>query len=391
MHNRFDFSSRTKEIIAGRAGYQCSFPGCNRVLIGPGKNKDEITCIGECAHIFSAADGGPRGKDFLTEEKIKSAENGIYLCRNHHKIIDDNSGNEYPPSVLLGYKAQHETMIARQLGKYPSSLFWINEISLNFPKAFNNKITVRLGKITHIYGTNNSGKTCFCKCIYESINNKHDYITDDYSISYKIDSQFENNFIYSSSEEDGYQYYFKKDIYPICPINIKTIYLSKPIRLTKDHVKDISRCFNLESEIILSILKNEYFEGLSTKKVKISIKREKPYLERRISIQNKQGLSIDLEHCAGSEIAKLLTDIGIILSRFFSYQSTVLYMIDWGNICMLDDKNMNEVLTLIEANENIFQTIIISPDEMPKLKWTGWTFAKFINMAPDTTIEQDNF
>lgn len=119
MADRIDFSTKTKQIIAGRAGYRCSFPGCNKILIGPGKNNDDIVCIGECAHIFSAANGGPRGKDYLTDEKIQSAENGIYLCRNHHKIIDSNSGNQYSTNTLLSFKAQHETFIARELGNYP--------------------------------------------------------------------------------------------------------------------------------------------------------------------------------------------------------------------------------------------------------------------------------
>ena len=136
---------------------------------------------------------------------------------------------------------------------------------------------------------------------------------------------------------------------------------------------------------------SHYFRDLCTKRIEIVTKRKKPYLQRLIKIENKQGLLIGLDYCAASEVAKLLTDIGIILSRFLSYQSTVLYMIDWGNICMLDDENMKEVLTLIESNENIFQTIIVSPDEMPKLKWSGWTFAKFVNMAPNTIIEQENF
>lgn len=391
MSERLDFTTITKNIIAGRAGYQCSFPGCNRVLIGPGKNNDETICIGECAHIFSASDGGPRGKEFLTEEKIVSAENGIYLCRNHHKIIDENKGNEFSPSILLGFKAQHETMIARQLGKYPSALYWIQEITIDFPQVFKTKISVRLGKITHIYGTNNSGKTCFCKCIYDSINNKHEYISNNYSVTYKLSNQFEKEFVYSSSNEEGSKYSLNNDDYPLCPINLKIIYLAKPVTLTNDHVRDLANCFNIDIETILSILDSHYFRGLCTKRIEIVIKRKKPYLQRLIKIENKQGLLIGLDHCASSEVAKLLTDIGIILSRFFSYQSTVLYMIDWGNICILDDKNINEVLTLIESNENIFQTIIVSPDEMPKLKWSGWTFAKFVNMTPNTIIEQENF
>lgn len=146
MPNRNDFSEKTKTIIAGRAGYQCSFPGCKRVLIGPGNNNNEVACIGECAHIYGASSRGPRGKKVLSVKAIKSAENGIYLCRNHHKIIDANRGKDYSPSVLLSFKAKQEALIARQLGNNPISQGWINGVTLLCPSHFSKEIHVRLGE-----------------------------------------------------------------------------------------------------------------------------------------------------------------------------------------------------------------------------------------------------
>lgn len=391
MPKRYNFSEKTKKIIAGRAGYQCSFPGCKKVLIGPGNNDNEITCIGECAHIYSASDGGPRGKTFLNESVIKSPENGIYLCRNHHRIIDANRGKEYSPSDLLSFKAKHEALIARQLGNNPISQGWINRVSLQCRSMFKNDINIRLGKITHLYGTNNSGKTFFCNCIYNSIQNKDNDNSKEYKISFEIDNVSEDKLTYSSDKLEGNNYFLGNNSFPICPINLKVVYLSEVLQFTKDHVNDFAKCFNVDEKTILSVLHSKFFDGLSTKRVEIKIRRTKPYLMREICIINKNNIRVGLNSCASSEVARFLTDVGIILSRFLSYQSMVLYIIDWCIISVLDDNNLNELLSCLESNNNLFQTIIISPDEMPMISWKGWIFAKFQNMVPNTVIEQDEF
>ena len=391
MPRRNDFSEKTKAIIAGRAGYQCSFPGCKRALIGPGKNNNEVTCIGECAHIYGASSGGPRGRKLLSEETIKSAENGIYLCRNHHKIIDANKGKEYTPSVLLSFKAKQEALIARQLGNNPVSQGWINGVTLQCPSHFSKEIHVRLGKITHLYGTNNSGKTFFCNCLYNSIHDKDYHDRVKYKMIFEIDSVFEEKLSYSSDDMNGERYTLGDNSFPVCPINLKVVYLAEKQRLTRDHVSDISKIYNTDEKTILSILSDKHFNGVSTKRVEIRTIRTKPYLVRKIYISNKNGFLIGLELCASSEVARFLTDIGIVLSRFYSYQSMVLFIIDWCNIAVLDNKNMNELVAQLETNNNLFQSIIVSPDEMPKICWNGWSFARFQNMVPNTIIEQDDF
>ena len=101
---RVDFSPQTKEIIAKRAAYRCSYPDCNATLIGPGLEPDAIENIGECAHIYAAAGKGPRSNDNLSDEDIQKPENGIFLCSKHHKLIDKHKGIRYPAETLMLYK-----------------------------------------------------------------------------------------------------------------------------------------------------------------------------------------------------------------------------------------------------------------------------------------------
>lgn len=84
---RKDFSDATKKIIAMRAGFRCSFPGCDSILVSPGYDSDKVLRTGECAHIYAAAGGGLRANSNLSEKEIESPENGIFLCQHHHAIV----------------------------------------------------------------------------------------------------------------------------------------------------------------------------------------------------------------------------------------------------------------------------------------------------------------
>ncbi len=117
--SRVEFDDKTKEIIARRAGYKCSFPSCNKTLVGPGVENNESITIGECAHIFSAVPKGPRTDGGLSDAELKRPENGIYLCRNHHKIVDSKAkDNKYTSDLLTRYKSRHEFLISAELGEY---------------------------------------------------------------------------------------------------------------------------------------------------------------------------------------------------------------------------------------------------------------------------------
>src|ERR1035441_10378753 len=58
MSNRDDFSKKTKNAVAARAGWHCSFTGCGKSTVGPSEeSSDAVTMIGKAAHICGAVPG----------------------------------------------------------------------------------------------------------------------------------------------------------------------------------------------------------------------------------------------------------------------------------------------------------------------------------------------
>lgn len=98
---------KTKRLVAFNSGGKCYYPNCGKHLTLDNTN------TGECAHIIPRKVGQTR-EDWTTPlEDRRKPENLIYLCDDHHKVVD-NKDNEvnYPTSLLKRWKADHETLIA---------------------------------------------------------------------------------------------------------------------------------------------------------------------------------------------------------------------------------------------------------------------------------------
>ena len=155
-----NFLAKTKNILAGRAGYQCSHPNCNVITIGPGESPDTVSSIGEAAHIFSASLNGPRGQGGLSNEELSALENGFWACKNHARLIDTNSGKGFTAEQLKAWRALHETKIKLHQGRIQRQLFWLNSLKINECKVFADEQEIYFGKVTFICGAKNaSGKS----------------------------------------------------------------------------------------------------------------------------------------------------------------------------------------------------------------------------------------
>lgn len=71
------------------------------------------TIIGEECHIVAQNNGGPRAGR-ISFDQVDEYDNLILLCRNHHKIVDDQV-SQYPPSEISRIKADHENWVKNQL------------------------------------------------------------------------------------------------------------------------------------------------------------------------------------------------------------------------------------------------------------------------------------
>jgi hypothetical protein len=114
VSNRDEFSARTKQALALRAAYTCSFPGCACATSGPSEEApDAFSLTGKAAHIHAAAPGGRRYLASMTPEERKGFSNGIWLCSHHADLIDDDEVT-YTADGLRAMKREHEANCEKQ-------------------------------------------------------------------------------------------------------------------------------------------------------------------------------------------------------------------------------------------------------------------------------------
>ncbi|NLE90526.1 MAG: hypothetical protein GX602_06320 [Dehalococcoidales bacterium] len=118
---RDDFTQKTKNIIAQRAGYRCSKPDCRVQTVGPALESDKVAGIGVAAHISAASPGGPRYDPSLSPDKRKDHSNGIWLCQNHAKHIDSDE-TRFSVEELKRWKKLAEDRAFQEFAQNPSTL-----------------------------------------------------------------------------------------------------------------------------------------------------------------------------------------------------------------------------------------------------------------------------
>lgn len=107
-------SLKTRKMLWGRSGNRCAFPDCRRELVEDETLTDDPSIIGEEAHIVARKEGGPRGESELTKKERNQFDNLILLCRNHHKIIDDQV-EKYTVDKLKRMKEDHLAWVQNNL------------------------------------------------------------------------------------------------------------------------------------------------------------------------------------------------------------------------------------------------------------------------------------
>lgn len=106
---------RDQKLLWGRAAGRCSMPDCRTVLVEDETETDDPALIGENCHIVGEKKNGPRGKHPMDLEERNKYPNLILLCRNHHRVVDQQTGH-YTIEELHSIKDQHETWVRETLG-----------------------------------------------------------------------------------------------------------------------------------------------------------------------------------------------------------------------------------------------------------------------------------
>src|ERR1700761_764747 len=104
------FSSETVLTLSRRAALLCSNPDCKTLTTGPAEQTTGSINIGEAAHIYGRTAASARHKADLSLAELSDITNGIWLCRNCHKLID-NDPVRFPPELLFEWRRLHERTI----------------------------------------------------------------------------------------------------------------------------------------------------------------------------------------------------------------------------------------------------------------------------------------
>jgi|SRR5437588_6771585 len=111
-----EFSEPVKRALASRVGNLCSSPECRALTSGPQEDPAKALNIGVAAHITAASPGGPRYDPELLPEERSSPSNGIWLCQNCAKLID-NDEVRFTVEILRRWKAAAEAEAKNRIGK----------------------------------------------------------------------------------------------------------------------------------------------------------------------------------------------------------------------------------------------------------------------------------
>jgi tetratricopeptide (TPR) repeat protein len=112
---RDDFPPQVKRTLALRVAYRCSNPDCAAITAGPQADPEKAVNIGVAAHVTAAAPGGPRYNPLLSQKERRSPRNGIWLCQNCAKLVD-NDLLRFTESALRGWKRSAEQRTLDQIG-----------------------------------------------------------------------------------------------------------------------------------------------------------------------------------------------------------------------------------------------------------------------------------
>jgi hypothetical protein len=111
-----DFTAKTVETIAKRAGNHCSNPDCFASTSGPSTNETAAINVGEAAHIYGAKIGSARHNVAMADDERSDITNAIWLCRNCHKMVDADA-DHFPAELLFEWRRAHEQLTLESLGK----------------------------------------------------------------------------------------------------------------------------------------------------------------------------------------------------------------------------------------------------------------------------------
>ena len=370
----FDFSPRTRRVISARAGYRCSYPGCGRPLIGPGEGADGIISLGEVAHIYSGSQEGPRYDKSISKEQLQSPQNGVFLCRHHHRLVDSIE-TKFTSADLIRMKDRHEFQISSEIGVLTHPAVWIDSITINQFSLFQDGTNVSLGRINHIYGEHGLGKTAFLEVLSAALTSipNDRWQRHQVSLNIRVRSGVDRlNTIAVRMKDNRVTFQIGQRDLPLFAEPYFVVYLRRSLRRNADDVEAIRSCYDFPQGFLERLIATPGLRGITTSDYSLETTRTVPYISRNLRVEVGNNWVQTFDTCSGSEQGRVVLDLGIAAALSMCRHRPVVLLIDWVNITSLNIERFVPYIDFLFSSQALFQTIFVSPDPIEKLPWTGW-------------------
>lgn len=397
-----EFSQETRRLIATRAGYKCSMPLCNRLTIGPAAARAQTTCRGVAAHIYSAASSGPRGTGGLTAEERSSAENGIWVCENDGRLIDNNRGTDYPPAVLLSYKALHEARIARELDGISKPLGWLHSMTVHSSPVFAGKTEFKFGKLTLVIGDNESGKTALCQWLASLAHPSH---LERWQTPHKSGKPlaFEVQYLDPLSHTAGVSFidgdfprYERDGAFTAIPLGPLQVIFPADLEFFA-HQRKEERTDDLK--LIAEMLKLHEYEILALCEQMPT--RGTEHVKRVWFENNEEGVwmyadlkgtvpGLPLRNFSGGECVKIMIEFAILAAERMAEINPTVIVLDHAS--RFDNDWLTHYGEILSSSSFGFQTVACMTTrevDLEGLRWAGWKVVRLKGKAPSVTISEN--
>jgi hypothetical protein len=391
---RINFDLKTRLAIAMRSGYRCAHPECTgRTTIGPGKRPHEYETTGKASHIFAASKRGPRGQGNLPPEELRSAVNGIWLCSEHADQVDSNNGKDYPPPVLLGWKAAHEFKIAREHGAMLHPFGWVETLQIIDTPVFRPDQRIVFANANVITGENGVGKTTICEWLlslknpsklrrwgaYPSWSHRSHQTYHDVHI--RIDLRAPDRQVVMLDIQGGRPtFVLGSRKLPFCPIGYEVAVVAQERRSfnpPKGDLAFIAKCLQMD-EIGVQALADYITEhpGIFLK----GVKWNEPEIDQNSADDERlwyldcvlpNGDQRPLRLLSSSETGAVLADLAIARAKILAMSRPTMLIIEAGSFSM-SGEFLSLFLNELSSPEIPFQSIVVTTELGDDAIWGGW-------------------
>jgi len=100
-----DFRPGVKRTLREQVAFHCSNPACWVSTVSAGDGPNDVTVLGDAAHIHAAQPNGPRYLASMTMEERKDISNGIWLCQPCARAVDSEV-SAHTADLLRSWKSK---------------------------------------------------------------------------------------------------------------------------------------------------------------------------------------------------------------------------------------------------------------------------------------------